>query len=240
MQDVTRGDLVRHSRTLRAGAIAFSVLVCAVSFGCQTAVRAPAPSDPATPYLVGPPDHLQVTVLPEPVIERQMTVRPDGFITVDLVGDVMASGRTPREIAADIQKRMGRFKRDAAVSVAVVAALSDSITVLGEVREPGTFALERDMRLAEAIGARGGPTKFAAESKVRIVRMQDGEATVISANIAQIQRGDLSSNIMLRKGDLVVVPPTVLARIGYTLSSLLFPLSPILSAGAGVGLASLF
>ena len=87
-----------------------------------------------------------------PIIERQVTVRPDGMISVDLIGDLPATGRTVMEIARDIEQRVSRFKRDAVATVSVVLAQSATVTVFGEVQAQGNFPLQRDTRVAEAIG----------------------------------------------------------------------------------------
>lgn len=192
-------------------------------------------------YTIGPPDQLEITVLPDPLIERRVTVRPDGRISFDLIGDVEAAGRTPGEIAREIEERIAYYKRDPRVTVDVAVSLTDSITIFGEVRAPGAFPLERDTRLAEAIGLRGGPTTFARKGKVRVIRVVDSQTEVFIADIGAIQRGDLTTNIFLRKGDIVVVPPNILARIGYTIQMIIFPFTTILSpAISTVGAAGAF
>ena len=113
--------------------------------------------------------------------------------------------------------------------------LTESITIFGEVRTPGAFPLERETRLAEAIGLRGGPTSFARKGRVRVIRVVDDRTQVYIVDIGAIQRGDLTTNIMLRKGDIIVVPPNVLARIGYLLHNLLFPFTTIVGPAMSAG-----
>jgi len=228
---------------MRRGASLLGALVCLGSMACSSPPPLlPQPdSPPESSYLVGPPDELLLTILPEPIIERAITVRPDGMISVDLIGDVKASGRPVTEISKEIQERIGRYKRDARATLAVVMARSNQVTVFGEVVTPGTFELVRDTRVAEAIGLRGGSTIFATKSKLRVIR-SDGQVTqVLKVDLNGIQKGDLSSNIMLTGGDIVVVPPNIGARIGYKLKSFLFPFQQILSATiAAVPLAAIF
>jgi polysaccharide export outer membrane protein len=207
------------------------VLVAALAAGCA-AKGANPPSPEPVPYVVGPPDQLQITILPEPVIERTVTVRPDGMISVELVGDVPAAGRTVQEIADDIETRIGRFKRDANVTVSLAASLSTEITVLGEVSRPSTFPLSRETRIIEAIGLVGGTRLFAAKSRVRVVRPEGGTTQVYSVSLNAIENGDLSQNMLLRAGDIVIVPPTVLAAIGYKVSEVFFPFSTLFSFGS--------
>ena len=156
------------------------------------------------------------------------------MISIDLIGDVQASGRTTEQIAEEIEQRVSRFKRDAKTTVSVASSQSIAVTVFGEVRDPGTFPLTSDTRVSEAIGLRGGTTIFGSKRKIRVVRTNGETTRAFTIDLASIQQGDLSSNIMLRGGDMIVVPPNILARIGYGLQVLLFPFQQILSAGTGL------
>jgi polysaccharide export outer membrane protein len=200
---------------------------------CATPSAPPAGPTPGQPYRVGPPDQLSITVLPEPEIRREVVVRPDGMISVDLIGDVPAAGRTPAEIAEDIETRIGRYKRDARVTVSLGASRSSQVTVLGEVGRQATFPLERETRLIEAIGSVGGANRFAAKSRVRIVRQNGGEPVVMSANLNAIEQGDLRTNVVLRGGDVIVVPATGWATVGYALQAIFFPIQQVFGLGAG-------
>jgi polysaccharide export outer membrane protein len=196
---------------------------------CATAPHPPPDAPQAVTYRIGPPDKLRITVLPEPTIERDVVVRPDGRISFDLIGDVVVIGRSPDEVASEIQERIALYKRDARVTVHVASALTDAITVFGEVQVPGAFPLERDTRLAEAIGLRGGPTTFAQTGNVRVIRVVEGDTHVLVADLGAIQQGDLSTNYLLQQGDIVVVPPNYLARIGYAIQNVVFPFTTIIS-----------
>jgi polysaccharide export outer membrane protein len=193
----------------------------------------PQPEKNFGTYRAGPPDQLLVSVLPEPLLERSVTVRPDGMISFDLVGDVQAAGRTLDEISADIQTKIEEYKRGARVTVALAGSLSSSVTILGEVRSPTNFPLDRDMRVIEAIGKVGGNTIFANRSDARVIRTRDGQTTVLPVDLAAIERGDLRTNIWLIRGDVVFVPPTLLARIGYAIAGLTFPLQALVGSGVG-------
>lgn len=215
--------------------IAGSLCLALVAAGCSTTPQ-PLPASPdIDEYVVGAPDELLIHVLPEPEIERSVRVRPDGMISVDLVGDVMAAGRTPRAIAEDIEARISRFKLDATVNVTVVSSPSQFVTIYGEVGRPGTFALETETRVSEAIGRVGGTRPFASLNNVRVIRPAPSGTEVYEVYLSDIQEGDLSTNIVVKEGDLIVVPPTVLARVGYAVQMLLFPLQPILSGAGQVG-----
>ena len=214
------------------------VLLALLALGataCSTTPAGPPPAPPVEGYVVGAPDELLVQILPEPEILREVRVRPDGMISIDLVGDIPAAGRTPAQIAQTIQTEISRFKRDAAVNVTVVTSASRFVTIFGEVAAPGIFALDSETRVSEAIGRVGGPRAFASLNNVRIVRTVGSRAEILDVRLKDIQNGDLSTNFVVAEGDLIIVPPTVLARVGYAFQMLLFPLQPLLSGAATVG-----
>jgi len=215
----------------------FGVLLLQLGACAAKVAPMPPPSEGTAEYQVGAPDRLRVFVVPDPVIEREVTVRPDGFLTIDLIGDVEASGRTTNEIAADIEERIARYKRGARVTVSVEAPRTDMITVFGEVRGPASFPLERETSVAEAIGLVGGPTLYGAKDKIRVVRFQGAATEVLSVNLEAIQYGDLSSNFLLTGGDIVIVPPSVLGKISQTMQVVLAPLHPVLGlAGSAMSI----
>jgi len=206
------------------------------ALGCAANRLAPPPTAPqAQGYVVGAPDQLSILILPDPVIERSVIVRPDGMISVDLVGDIQAAGRPPLEIALDIQTKIARYKRDAVVNVTVISSPSQFVTIFGEVGSQGIFPLDTETRVSEAIGRVGGPRPFANLDGIRLIRSKGGDTLVLDIDLAAIQKGDLSTNHVVREGDLIVVPPTLLARVGYAMQMLLFPLQPVLSGAATAG-----
>lgn len=195
----------------------------------------PPQAPPIEGYVVGAPDNLRILILPDPEIERDVRVRPDGMISIDLVGDVQAGGLTPTQIAESIRERITRFKRDAAVSVTVIDSPSQFVTVYGEVTTPGTFSLTAETRVSEAIGQVGGTRPFASLNKIRVVRTDGANTQVLRVRLRDIEKGDLSTNFVVEEGDLIVVPPTGLARVGYAVQMLLFPFQPVISGAASVG-----
>jgi polysaccharide export outer membrane protein len=216
-------------RTVAAVLLALLVPLAA----CTTPGAQPAPP-PLQSYRVGPPDVLTITIMPDPIIEREAVVRPDGMISVDLIGDIPAAGRSPQEISEDIKTRISRFKRNAQVTVAVGAALSSQITVLGEIRRPSTFPMQRQTRVVEAMGAVGGLTIFGARTRVRVIRYHEGKTIRYTVNMKNIENGNLATNILLQGGDLIVVPPSNWASVGFALRAALFPFHQLLGFGAQV------
>jgi polysaccharide export outer membrane protein len=224
-------EIRRGVRTWRS----LALLTLVALAGCASIDPQPEPQPEKNygTYRTAPPDQLLVSVLPEPLLERTVVVRPDGMISFDLVGDIPASGRTLDEIAKEIEGKIGEYKRGARVTVALAGSLSISITLLGEVKVPSNFALDRDMRVVEALGRVGGTSIFASRSNARVIRVRDGQTTVIPIDIAAIERGDLRTNIWLMPGDVVYVPPTILARIGYAIAGLTFPFQALIGSGIG-------
>ena len=227
--------MTSHARSphARLASLALALLFAAGLSACAGTTGGP-PGPQATAYRVGPPDQLHISVLPEPVIERDVIVRPDGMISIDLVGDIAAGGRSTEEIAADIETRIGRYKRDARVTVALGAALSSQVTVLGEIARPATFPLTRQTRVVEALGTVAGTTVFAAKSRILLIRSQENKTQVYTVDLDAIEEGDLRTNYLLQGGDLVYVPPGVMASIGYAVQAVLFPFQQIFGFGASV------
>jgi polysaccharide export outer membrane protein len=209
-------------RALTVLAIAFLASACT-----SPIPRAEPAFDPGA-YRVGAPDQLIVTILPDPIVTETVIVRPDGRITIQLIGEVEAGGRTPDQIAAEIEERIGRYKRGARATVAVGKAESSAVTVLGEVRSPGRFALTKTTRVTEALGFMGGPTNFASIGNIRVIRTSMDGTRVYPVNFGDIRRGDLTTNVALEGGDIIWVPPTLLARIGYVIQQILFPFQPLI------------
>jgi polysaccharide export outer membrane protein len=214
-------------RILRGAAAILAGVVTAAALGCTTLAPSPVVDAPLS-YRVGAPDSLAISILPEPTIEAQVVVRPDGMITVPLIGEVRAGGRTIPEITIEIEELIARYKRDPKVTVALAAAASTDIVILGEVRRPASFPLVKETRIVEAIGLVGGTTEFGWDSRIRLIRAaESGLVTVSRVNLGAIRKGDLSTNLMLQPGDFVYVPPTPWARFGYFMNTLLFPFQPL-------------
>ena len=210
-------------------------LVLAVTAGCATPKTAPPPKGASNEiYRVGAPDVLYISILPDPKIDREVVVRPDGMISIDLVGDVPAGGRTVEEIAQDVQKRIARYKRGAVVTVGVSRATSTAVTLLGEVAANRAFPLVKQTRVAEAISLSGGVTTFANQDGIRVIRHASGETVVYTVDLEAIQAGDLRTNILLSAGDIIYVPPTLWAKIGHAINAMLYPFQPFLGFGTSL------
>jgi polysaccharide export outer membrane protein len=228
------------ARISRLSRLAVVLALIAAAVGCATKGATPPVPKPSGPYRVGAPDELLVIVMPEPQIARPVVVRPDGMISFDLVGDVQAAGRTVEEIAAEIQKRIAAFIRGPKVTVSLVASRSESVTILGEVLRPSSFPLTKETRIAEALGLVSGPTLLAAKSRIKVVRSEGQTTRIVQVNLDAIEDGDLSTNLVLTGGDVVVVPPTVSASIGYAIRGFFYPITAIFGIGGPATRAVLY
>ena len=169
------------------------------------ATSAPAVSDPA--YRLGPEDGLEISVWKDETLKSTALVRPDGGISFPLVGDLQVAGKTAAEVRAEIVSRLARFVPDAEVTVAVVRVASYRVYVIGRVNKPGDFAVGRPIDVLQALTLAGGMTPFAAEDEIRIIRREGARQVSIPFDYARLRKGgDLSQNITLRSGDVLLVP----------------------------------
>jgi polysaccharide export outer membrane protein len=167
--------------------------------------------DPRTAeYVIGVADNLRITVWKNPELNSEIAVRPDGTITLTLVGDIKAEGLTPTQLRREIKKRLTTFikEADAVVTVAVVAVNSYSVTVAGAVQTPGKFSSPTYLTVSDAIALAGGPTRFSSPDETIILRKDpNGRVRRIPVNYEQIKEGKfLQQNLVLTRGDQVFVP----------------------------------
>lgn len=184
-----------------------ALLLIAATMAMLASVAAQAQQLGGLEYRIGPEDVLHISVWKDEDLDREVLVRPDGGISFPLVGDIQVSGRTPLEVQDEIRSRLARYVPDAEVTVSVEKISGYTIFVLGEVNEPGQHTLGRYVDVVQALTLAGGTTPYAAESKIRVLRRQDGQEVVFSVNFNDIKRGrKLQQNIILQSGDVVVVP----------------------------------
>jgi polysaccharide export outer membrane protein len=155
-------------------------------------------------YIIGAEDALQITVWKEPTLSGSVPVRPDGMISMVLVGDLLAAGRTPMQLADDITSRLKKYIQDPNVSVLVMGVGSQKIFLVGEVGHVGPIGLSAGMSPLQAIAAAGGLSPYANSKKIYILRGESGKQQKIPFNYKQALKGD--SQIELKPGDTIVVP----------------------------------
>jgi polysaccharide biosynthesis/export protein len=158
--------------------------------------------------MIGPDDLLAVNVWKEPEVSRNVLVRPDGKISLPLVGDLRAGGRTPVQLQDDIKGQLLNYLSNPEVTVIVQEARSQKFNILGEVEHPGSYPLNRSMTVLDAIAVAGGLRDFAKTRKIYVLRIKgDGLRARLPFNYKEVIKGrSLPQNIELQPRDTVVVP----------------------------------
>src|SRR6202051_2294493 len=191
----------------------FSLGAAAVAFGSYPATAAeplvPAPVSPD--YLIGPGDSLHVYVFQNEELSVTVPVRPDGKISTPLVEDMVAVGKSPSQLARDIEKSLAEYVKAPKVNVEVMIAVSvySQVKVIGQVKTPQALPYRDGMTVLDAVLAVGGLGPFAAGHRARLVRTENGKQTEIKVKIdSLLNDGDTKQDLMLRPGDILVVPET--------------------------------
>ena len=168
----------------------------------------PSPLDTsASDYILGAEDVIEVLVWKNVDLSRTVFVRPDGKISLPLIGDVQAEGLTPSELRDSIKVLLRRYKKTPEVSVIIREINSFSIFLVGEIKTPGKIQLRSDTTLLQAITLAGGFTEFADIKKILLLRRENGQERRFRINYKDIVSGkSLNDNILLKRGDTILVP----------------------------------
>jgi polysaccharide export outer membrane protein len=179
----------------------------------QAAQTAPTPTATAAAegtasntYVIGPTDVLAITVWKEPTLSGTILVRPDGMVSLALLGDVQASGLTPLQLGDQIALKLKKYIQDPNVSVVVTQIHSKVVYLLGEVVKRGPVEMTPGMTLLEAIASAGGLTDFANQKKIYILRNESGSRQRVPVHYKEALKGDGTLNLALKPGDTIVVP----------------------------------
>jgi polysaccharide export outer membrane protein len=191
---------------------AIGLMVVLGSAGCGT-VYPPLSKQASvidTPYLVGPGDTVNIVVWRNPDLSMSIPVRPDGKISTPLVEDLQASGKTATQLARDIEKVLAKYIQSPVVTVIVTAFVgpySQQVRVIGEAAKPQALAYRENMTLLDVMIAVGGITDFADGNKASILRTGGGKSQRFGVRLIDLVRGgDLSADVSMRPGDVVIIP----------------------------------
>lgn len=158
-------------------------------------------------YQIGPEDVLEISVWKEEGLKKEVLVRPDGGLSFPLIGEVQAVGKTTAQIQKEITDRLEKFIPDPVVSVSLLKVVGNKIYVIGKVNRPGEFPAGRYVDVLQALSMAGGLTPFASENNIKVLRKENGKDVVMPFRYSQVQKGEnLDQNIILKSGDVVVVP----------------------------------
>jgi polysaccharide biosynthesis/export protein len=162
-------------------------------------------------YRIGPGDTLKVYVFQNEELSATVPVRPDGKISTPLVEDMIAVGKSPSQLARDIEKSLAEYVKTPKVNIVVMVAASvfSQVKVIGQVKTPQALPYRDGMRVLDAVLAVGGLGQFAAGNRGHIVRTENGKQIEIKVKLeALVNSGDMKQNLLLKPGDVLVVPET--------------------------------
>ena len=181
---------------------------------CSCAQQYPELTDkealPTHEYLIGPGDNLNILVWRNSEISMSVPVRPDGKITTPLVEDLPASGKTPSQLARNIEKALSKYIQDPIVTVIVtgfVGPYSEQIRVIGQAAKPQALPYRENMTLVDVLITVGGLTEFADGNAASIIRRVNGKQQQFTVRLKNLlEDGDMSANVPMRPGDVLIIP----------------------------------
>lgn len=183
---------------------------------CSNLPTVAQPTEPATSaerYIIGPGDALEIYVRDNPTVTTTVPVRPDGRISIPLVQSIMAAGKTPDQLADDLQKELGRYIRSPLVTVIVksfVGAYAQQVRVVGQAVTPKSVPYRNGMTVLDLMIDVGGLTKFAAGNRAKLVRhLPDGKEETIPVRLTSLMNGEVEYNIAMRPGDILIIPQSL-------------------------------
>jgi polysaccharide export outer membrane protein len=198
----------------RRAALLFCLALCVAGegFAQSAADEAPAAA-PSNDYLIGAGDTLQIFVWRQADLSVTVPVRPDGKVSTPLIDDLVAVGKTPTQVAREMEKALSQYLRAPQVNVIVtqfVGLNSAQIRVTGQAAQPRAVPYRDRMTLLDVVIAVGGLTKFAAGNRSRVVRTVNGKSKEIRVHLDDlINRGKIKENMVMQPGDVVIIPERV-------------------------------
>jgi polysaccharide export outer membrane protein len=158
-------------------------------------------------YVIGPDDVLNIVFWRDADMTQEVTVRPDGNITLPLIRDIQAAGLRPDELREAVAKAAAKFISDPNVTVVVKEIKSRNVFITGQVTRPGPYPVSGQMTVLQLIAVSGGLTEYADSKKITIIRIENGQTNVLKFNYNDVSKGkSVEQNIVLKPGDTVVVP----------------------------------
>lgn len=192
---------------------AFSLVACGQQniMSGQELVSDSTASMTVSEYRIGVDDQISVNVWRNPELSVAMPVRPDGKISIPLVGDVQAGGRTPEAVAEEIKQRLSVYVRNPNVTVILTELRNfeyiSRVRVTGAVETPSSFAYRQGMTVLDAVLEAGGVNEFAAPDRAKLYRREDTRTRVYDIYLGGIlYQGELTTNYPLKPGDIITVP----------------------------------
>jgi polysaccharide export outer membrane protein len=161
-------------------------------------------------YRIGPLDSLEIFIWRMPELSRSVTVRPDGRISVPLIDDLVATGKTPTQLARDIEVQLTKYVQDPTVTVIVGGfhgPFDQQVRIVGEAADPSAIPYQANMTILDVMIAVHGLTKFAAGNRAELIRTVNGKEAVIPVHIDDLLKdGDIEANVAVQPGDILIIP----------------------------------
>ena len=199
-----------HRTFFRAIAAVFVLIVTGCGGAPPLPPAPPASSLPSAEYRIGPGDALNIFVWRNPELTLTVPVRPDGRLSIPLVEDVVAIGKSPTTLAREFEERLSKYVKEPLVTVIVesfVGPIPEQIRVIGEAAQPRALPYRADMTLLDVMIAVGGLTRYAAGNDSVIIRTAQGEQNTYSVHLNSLIRdGEIENNVALRPGDILIIP----------------------------------
>jgi polysaccharide export outer membrane protein len=190
-------------------AAAFVISGCAGSRNSVPSSDCTVPATADSQYLIGAGDTLNIVVWRNEELSASVPVRPDGRISTPLIDDMVAAGKTPSNLARDMEKVLAEYLRSPQVSVIVAdQGAANQIQVIGQVVNPQTLSYRNGLRVLDIIVAVGGITEFAAGNRSNLVRQMENGQIECRIRIDDLLKGDLAENVRVFPGDVLVIPET--------------------------------
>jgi len=205
---------VFRTLSLIGGILGFLVLVghsVPVQAGQAPAAPPPLALPPgSTDYIIGPGDSLQIFVWHNADLSASVPVRPDGKVSIPLVEDILCAGKTPTQLARDVEEKLKKYIQDPTVTIIVggfSGMPSQQIRIVGAATAPRAILFRENMSVLDAMIAVGGLNMFAAGNRTKLVRVVNGRQTITTLKLENLlEDGDLSANVALLPGDVIIIP----------------------------------
>ena len=204
-------------RMTRLGGVVLGMagLLIALGAGAEAQEKKPAAAaanvaaamDSEPEYILGPGDQIDIAVWKDETLTKSVIVLPDGKISFPLIGEIKAAGRTVPQLKQEITKKISPFAPDPIISIEVRQVNSMLVYVIGRVNTPGRFSLNTNVNVLQALTIAGGLNPFAKRDKIKIFRREGAKTTIFRFKYDEVVEGaELEQNIILQRGDVVVVP----------------------------------
>jgi polysaccharide export outer membrane protein len=197
------------------GLLACLMVACLALAGCGSSQGEPPPINASNPpvdsdYVIGPLDNLQIFVWRNPEVSTTVPVRPDGRISMPLIEDLVAAGKTPTQLAREIEEKLKNYVFDPVATVIVTGftgPYNQQVRVIGEAAKPQAISYRSNMTVLDVLITVGGLTEFAAGNRAVLVRAVDGQQKQYRIRLSDLVKdGDVTANLQVLPGDIIIIP----------------------------------